>query len=351
MLTAHQCHHTILAHLLEPFFVELRLVARFCDPILGNADNNEVQVFVPDLHLVSDEASLRYSYSFNHRHAFVVMMNRLLRAREDLEAEEHSLQCIQLGDLYDFWREGRDDPTSIMDDHSTLLAYLYRHPDGLRAKVLTGNHDAAMAADPSFFRRLFLGGESPFGLAMHGDWFDPLETALPDWLQAFFVQIAGKIPKEGSYDIGELQTLIADHQPDAATLVNRIRIDGAAKVGSLRQVNTPNSSPPKIHNVSLRGEGDEHPLLHRAVELVHTCAQREDLHEAWPKVRLVVIGHTHRAQISVDRITKPDHPVVIMDCGAWIEKCKDSRGRVQRNAQLGVVCGDDCRIYQLVVPG
>ena len=36
-----------------------------------------------------------------------------------------------------------------------------------------------------------------------------------------------------------------------------------------------------------------------------------------------------------------------MDCGAWIERYEDHKGHVGPNCQVGVIAGNDLRIYQL----
>jgi UDP-2,3-diacylglucosamine pyrophosphatase LpxH len=59
----------------------------------------------------------------------------------------------------------------------------------------------------------------------------------------------------------------------------------------------------------------------------------------------MVIGHTHHARI-VTREENGDF-FALIDCGAWIEHYKGDDGQPHENAQIGVICGNNARIYQL----
>ena len=68
---------------------------------------------------------------------------------------------------------------------------------------------------------------------------------------------------------------------------------------------------------------------------------------------LAIIGHTHDARIAVDDTNK-DKPFILLDCGAWVKKSKalvkEGTDYVEKevfNAQIGVLCNNDARIYQL----
>ena len=75
-------------------------------------------------------------------------------------------------------------------------------------------------------------------------------------------------------------------------------------------------------------------------------------------VRLMVVGHTHRARIVVaeeqDREARrrpaTGDALILMDCGAWNENAtfadEHGRPRTTASAQIGVQCGSDVRIYQ-----
>ena len=56
-----QPHDILLEHLTA--LGNVQLVARLHDPVIvGNTDTTYLQVFVPDLHLVSDEVLKTYQY-------------------------------------------------------------------------------------------------------------------------------------------------------------------------------------------------------------------------------------------------------------------------------------------------
>jgi UDP-2,3-diacylglucosamine pyrophosphatase LpxH len=353
MLTPTKCHQTFLRSLLrEPRVARVRLVARLADAVIANPDSSTLYVFIPDLHLISDDKLERYSYHFNEWYLFYRMLWRVQEARTTLTHEGNPLEVIQLGDLYDLWREEALVPDTIIADHTNLVGMLYRHQAGLLARILVGNHDADMIGADRFFLRLFLPTETAgaFCLALHGDWFDPLE-ALPDWLQRFAVSVAGPLPQPRAYPIGELKDILRREAAASDDFRNRIRLAEPAELGGLRSIGQPQASLPRIWNVQRTSQHDTmHPFLARAREVVHRFRGEANHSPAWPTVRLVTIGHSHHARISVDDTADPNHPVVLMDCGAWIERYRDSRGRVFPNCQVGVVAGNDIRIYQLDRP-
>jgi UDP-2,3-diacylglucosamine pyrophosphatase LpxH len=353
MLTPAECHQAFLRAILrEPRITRVRLVARLVDEAVANPDPTVFYVFIPDLHLISDELMERYSYHFNEREMFYRMLWRLQEVRTALAQEGNTLEVTQLGDLYDLWREGTLVPDRIIEDHTNLLGMLYRHEAGLLARVLVGNHDADMIGADRFFLRLFFPSEAvgAFCLALHGDWFDPGEE-LPDWLARFAVCIAGTIPQPQDYPLGELRDALRREAQASDNFRTRIRLAEAAELGSLRHIGQLQTRLNRQWNVRRTSRGDEvHPFLARAREVVHHYRGAAQGAPAWPTVRLVVIGHSHHARISVDDSTDPLHPVILMDCGAWIERYKDSRGRVYPNCQVGVVAGNDLRIYQLDRP-
>jgi hypothetical protein len=70
-------------------------------------------------------------------------------------------------------------------------------------------------------------------------------------------------------------------------------------------------------------------------------------------VKIVAIGHTHEASMV---LCKPDYgrPMLLMDIGAWIEKCtyplaESGEHITEPSAQLAVIHGNDARIYQIRV--
>jgi UDP-2,3-diacylglucosamine pyrophosphatase LpxH len=62
----------------------------------------------------------------------------------------------------------------------------------------------------------------------------------------------------------------------------------------------------------------------------------------------VVIGHTHHARITRYEGGAGEF-LVLMDCGAWIEDYRTHADPERKpNAQIGVMVGNDCRIYQIL---
>jgi len=72
-------------------------------------------------------------------------------------------------------------------------------------------------------------------------------------------------------------------------------------------------------------------------------------------VKIVAVGHTHKAAMVLCKPEDDKRSLVLMDVGAWIEKCKyplAESGDVvtEPSAQLGVIHGNDARIYQIRIP-
>lgn len=342
----------VQAWTLAPRYCNLRLVSRLSSPILGNPDPTRLYVFVPDLHLISDAKLHAYSYSTNNWEILYRSLFRLATARATLAAQGVTTHVVQMGDLFDLWRDGhgtnRDSVAEITASWETTLKLLYRapaDPSCLRARILVGNHDAQMAGTPGWYLRLFFPDETEqaFALALHGDWFDPAER-LPDWLSRAGLVLAGKLAQTHTYPIDELRPLLEARAQAEGGFQNWIQNPTPPAVGEVRDA-VPTASLPVEHNVQRRGRGDPvHPFLDDARRLVETYRGRPDASPGFARVRLVVIGHTHHARIGIDDTVDP--ALVLLDTGAWIEKYRDSGGREGPNAQFAVVCGNDARIYQ-----
>jgi hypothetical protein len=252
MLTPAACHQTLLQFLLrDPPLGRVRLVARLEDELVANPDARTLHLFIPDLHLVSDEQLVRYSYHFNEWETFYKMLFRVQDARKAVEQQGNALEVIHLGDLYDLWREGTQLPTPIIEDHVNLVGMLYRHNAGLRARLLVGNHDAEMIGTPQFFLRVFLPNDAAgaFCLVVHGDWFDPIER-LPDWLQRFGVYFAGPVPQAQEYPLGEVRDVLRRQAGAADAFQARIRLRVPAPLGRLRGIRQTEASLPRAEKVS-----------------------------------------------------------------------------------------------------
>src|SRR5499433_1033599 len=99
-----QPHDILLEHLTAS--VNVQLVARLHDPeAVGNTDTTYLHVFVPDLHLVSDEVRRTYQYGFDWRAEFTALTTALLETWDALEQAGHRFTVTQLGDFVDLWRQ------------------------------------------------------------------------------------------------------------------------------------------------------------------------------------------------------------------------------------------------------
>ena len=104
-------HDEVLSALLDTpgLRLEIRLLGRVADPLIGNASDREVFLFVPDLHVVTAERARAYGqYGFNHAEQRVLarLLQRLARLREEWrQAGTHQLLTTQVGDFFDLWRQ------------------------------------------------------------------------------------------------------------------------------------------------------------------------------------------------------------------------------------------------------
>lgn len=348
-LTADASHECVLRHLTSPRFVNVKLVARLADARIGNADTSRVYVFIPDLHIVSNDFLPHYSYHFNEAENFYRMLFRIQSARGELLTRDTRLEVTQLGDLFDLWRDGRTaSPDRIIADYQNLVKMLYAHPTGLNAQRIVGNHDVQMVGAPGWSLRAFYPNQDrAFAIALHGDWFDPFLTKfMPKPIQSLFVFLAGNTPfnEVATYPLATMLDVLRAESDAAGGFASSIRLSDPAPLGELKLAG---SDHPQEVNVSRTSRKDAvHDFLGAVSDTVRACRGDPGALPAWRTIRLVVCGHTHHPRISVDD-TNPDDPVFLMDCGAWIEKYDDGSGTSRDNCQIGVIAGNDLRIYQL----
>src|SRR5437763_11273123 len=89
------CLYLLLEHLRASGNVQL--VARLHDPAaVGNTDTTYLHVFVPDLHLVSDEVRLTYQYKFDWRAEFTALTTALLETWDGLQQAGRRFPVRQL---------------------------------------------------------------------------------------------------------------------------------------------------------------------------------------------------------------------------------------------------------------
>ncbi|MEO8451297.1 MAG: metallophosphoesterase, partial [Gemmatimonadota bacterium] len=232
-------HAEILASLrqrfpVDPAFPErfgVALVAQYSEPALG-LPAGRTHIFVPDCHLLTDQDAAVYR---NNHFQQADGLETMLRGLRDLKiAHRGELIVWHLGDLFDVWRAlgGRGDVAeiaAIAGRYATHLELLLSSPpDGVRARLLAGNHDYVTheLADWAALRVGIIENEDPAGgdiLIVHGDVFDWVERALPDELQARVVQ-AAKLVSAGQSELNH-------EERDVVAEVNRHLAGGDTPIG------------------------------------------------------------------------------------------------------------------------
>jgi UDP-2,3-diacylglucosamine pyrophosphatase LpxH len=347
--------------------MRLSLAARLFDPDIGMPDNERIRIFIPDLHMISKEAQRRFpGYGFNSYQGREPTMVRFLERLGSFGRQlpdVNMLSVYQLGDFVDLWREHPigNDPSAIVHDNARVWDLLY---NGLRnsdsdplvpINYLRGNHDFGIPDQSEYrdWQRAYFSG--PMAV-IHGDVFDWLEVLAPDWLQQAIVYLTGVQAGERNYSQAELEDVNETiHKRNETspryqwaevyrlgTQWLDLPADGTGPTAeNVIKVQDPSQGNPDRNDLS------GHELMGRAHELVAKLAavrQRE--------IRLLVIGHTHHARIV--QYKTPDQNFVLMDCGAWVEECwvgpKEDRGGKEPSQQIGVVVGNDCRLYQVSLP-
>lgn len=278
----------------------------------------DLHVVLPDLHLLSALRSQRFSYAFDHDKGSSDSGRQSL-ITELLATLSGQVHLIQIGDLFDVWREDKAAAAAVA---STLQTYPWA--SGLldpSVDLLLGNHDHVDddVAVPRAQRALLLENERI--LLMHGDAVDPIEY-LPDPLQkdavnSVFGQLAGSREfvlqgarlVQSEQDVGDVTTSSHKLSPGVGLLLDLLKegnTDACAKLG--------------------------------------LTAKRYD-------IRAVVIGHTHNAGV----VAKASGSLLV-DCGAWVERCIVSSGSpAELSAQLAVIAptpegsSTDFRVYQLTI--
>jgi hypothetical protein len=365
-MTVHDDILGALLGVLEPMKGEIRLLGRIADPLTGNT-TDDAFVFVPDLHLISSQRQASYgSYGFNYAasgllHQLLTSLLGLKKSWDD--AGTRDLVTVQIGDFFDLWRELGPLQTiaSIADDtHGDLRDILYRGAlrgePCLEAVMLLGNHDthggSPLPEIPLMlkaFNRPAKPSDKPFLFMTHGDAFDVLELNVPEFAKAFVVNVAGTLTPITTYSITDWGKVSAKTNKPLAELQNAITqpdhplpIQGAVKV-------TPGIALPDrvAQSVTPTETSRRFNCYYQAFTLPAVAASDSS------DVRIVVAGHTHDAGMLVCTPTG-QKPLVLMDIGAWIERCTYplAEGGVvsEPSAQLGVIHGNDARIYQIRIP-
>jgi len=340
-LDEHIAHDFLLGGLLQIASVEsIKLVARLYEPDIGNPASGLVYVFIPDMHLttrkVRDEKIHR---GFNHERMFVDLIKQLVRLRNS--SAGIPIYVFQLGDFLDLWRENTNDPERILQDFWGVYRCLHAadRQNRIDARFIIGNHDAPLIGCPYMSGAVHLQAFFPLNpepkvYVTHGDILDPVEK-LPDELQRFFVyqasgsgldQLWGKLM--GDDKANDLGHLIDVRQ---STCYN-IEDDQPVTIGPIQPMMMTRNLPER-YNVN-----GQHKFHEPCMERVGHYNRENNL-----QMRAAVVAHTHRAGIFLD----DDARFTMLDCGAWIGNHTLEDGGIKPNCQIGVVCGNDFRIYQL----
>jgi UDP-2,3-diacylglucosamine pyrophosphatase LpxH len=344
-----QPHDILLDRLMAS--ANVRLVARLHDPgVVGNTDTTFLHVFVPDLHLVSDDVRVAYQYGFDWRAEFTALTTALLETWDALQPEGHHFTVTQLGDFVDLWRQSDNNPLgvrAILEAFPDIRdRFLREADDSLGARLLLGNHDleAREARDFARARMMhYLPGTAGTLAATHGDAFDVIETTVPDHIASFVLQTFGRLATPQTYHMAALRTL---RDQTTTPRDERTRIQGDATLAGLHT--STEDFPDHWNVIEVDRVADRltaHRLLPNAARAVQTLRTEPDSdgQPAAPNLTVLVIGHTHHARLVVDHTAN----LVLMDCGAWVESYQVDQEPKRPNRQIGAVCGADLRIYQL----
>ncbi|HYW41817.1 MAG TPA: metallophosphoesterase [Bryobacteraceae bacterium] len=338
-------HDQLLAALLS--VANVRLVASYTDSQLGFGGSDSIQVFIPDLHLLSAERRAHYAYGTNYEDTLVKVVSALVDLKNEAAQSGRRVVVFHIGDYLDLWRESLgpaidpDVPDHIKDSHEQLVTLL--EDPGLNTHFLLGNHDfdlCQLAGYNTWERRFFIPGTAPSVLVMHGDYFDWVERELPEELRDIGVYLFGESHLAGSAVLGQMQDLTHKYNQQC-DYTSRIQLAAPAALGALQ---SGSAVVPASYNVQTKDSsvtGGLQFLDLACQECVNANAQFGSA------LRMVIIGHTHHARIATQSM--PDGSAfALVDTGAWIENCAEAdKGPEFPNAQITALSANQVRIYQL----
>jgi UDP-2,3-diacylglucosamine pyrophosphatase LpxH len=347
------------------------LVARLQDPRLGTADATPY-VFIPDVHLTPTADAARFPW-VTARESQVEALTRLARLLGRLRTTDPSLRVWQLGDCFDLWRangiggDPKEDVAATQADRPDLFDALYREAGSLQ---LAGNHDQELIdfqvpGGPRALNTVVLdrGGSAADVVLAHGHQFDPIETLPRDFKEFFARGATEQVPPtprsmleaaNPHWKPDEVRREVPKRPGDANRFLHfGLRRSDAVPLGAdaVNVVPYIKVDDPAKAFVDSFGGGGRKPTVDGPRQTFFTdiawwsqqVSQRDG-----KDVRMVVIGHTHRARIV--RGQRPDKTLfVLVDCGAFVGTSflSDELDAPVANGQIGVKVGDDVRIYQL----
>lgn len=345
-------HARLLAALQE--LTDVRLVAALSDARLGFPATDDLRVFVPDVHLITEKRRRQggYKYAANDTALLTDVFGALRRLKLGAAGTE-TVAVYVMGDLLDLWRETPvldarlDAAAAIRDDHEDLLAAVL--DPRLKTRFLLGNHDFDLyrwADYVGWERRYYLPDvtlQAPSTILLHGDVFDWVEN-LPDALNQVFVYLFAPHRSASSHDLGEMQRLIRKSHGQKKYKTS-LHAPAPMELGILRPLAS-TAEVPAAWNVQRAG-----PAANPRLRFLTAAREkaREANTEFGMNLRVMFIGHTHHARIAV-RDGGGDDFFALVDCGAWIEQStwvEDGQPWTAPSAQLAALSGNEVRLYQL----
>jgi UDP-2,3-diacylglucosamine pyrophosphatase LpxH len=314
---------------------DVSLVAKLRDPRLNFPDEDRLNVFIPDVHLVTKRRPFQFGTNAIETLGGVLRGLRALRSA----ARPQKVVVYQLGDLFDLWREidgfdpGADVASAIEDTHAGLMEAFY--DADLDAQFLLGNHDYDLYRFTNYdvWQRRFY--PAPPVLALHGDVLDWVED-LPDQLQQFFVFLFSPNVKPERIQLNAMRPL---NQQIGRR--RRLNAAGPSAVAPIGKLTAPDTAAERF-NVH---DGQSAKAMLKLFDAARRkCAEADA--QFGLSLTTAVIGHTHHARIVVHE--GGDKLFALVDCGAWIEECvTDDDPRPRPNAQIAALGANEIRIYQL----
>jgi UDP-2,3-diacylglucosamine pyrophosphatase LpxH len=276
-------------------------------PILGN----RCLFVVPDMHLgAGGPGDIFIAKSVNAKANMMDLLRRVAAARGALDGR--TLTTLQLGDLYDVWRADpahEDHPDSRYDMIEVPYGELIELFLSLDVRVCVGNHDASLALYPPAWARdaagqpngrlgyaqLASGGQV---LAFHGHQVDQLSDAMA---------------AQGGASLVKLATLAAKLDNALATSIERdldIAGDFFGDRSTLQEI-AEGRWP-----LSTVIEDEQGFSATRWCDRTGPVAAIVNRLKAAATVRLVFVGHSHRAGITAIHVGGRFVPVI--DAGSWV---------------------------------
>jgi UDP-2,3-diacylglucosamine pyrophosphatase LpxH len=362
-------HAALLRQLLQVSHVQL--VSRLKDARLGHPSVHGVRVFIPDVHLLSNERVKDFKYSTNYLDVLTDVAGELITFKQSATGTGVPFTVYQLGDFVDLWRESpmyfkkiKEEEKmelnyqKVLEDHLVLSRRLFGPELGTR-RVL-GNHDfdthyleTCIGSELRYYFP-YAAESNPVAVTLHGDVFDSLERHTSEWLLHWGVFHFAPMVGQKVYDLEELSVkIVKDHgkknYKDHIQLAQPASLGKSAHVKDERTLLKEELAQSRFNVKAAGNPNVSEGLFEFLPEAEHFTAIVND-QTGWD-LRFVVIGHTHHARIVLDERSEKDGGskrgfFALVDCGAWLEE-GHLGGKVVRNAQIGVLYDNDVRIYQL----